>query len=138
MSLHSAHVLPDTAPVTRRNLSARTGSDLRVAPQRSANERIEISPCATSLIAQAVCSAPADVLIADRDRGARAFLPAAIAVVNDARRADTGRVERLIVALRPVWNALPDVRRISATEREELWMRLVTACIEEFYATRTS
>src|SRR3954468_13673825 len=85
-------------------------------------------------IASLVASTAPDVLLEDRAGTERRFRAAARPIVQEARRADPVRAERLIVALRQSWNALPEVRRVSTMERELLWTSLVSVCIEEFYS----
>ena len=43
--------------------------------------------------------------------------------------------EQLLVALKEIWNALPEVRGMSDTgERIRLLQRVVTMCIKEYYS----
>jgi hypothetical protein len=51
----------------------------------------------------------------------------------DARRRAV-RPEKLILALKNVWGALPELQERNAIRRPELLDRIVTICIEEYYA----
>jgi hemoglobin-like flavoprotein len=43
--------------------------------------------------------------------------------------------EHLLIALKDLWNALPEVRNMSATtEQVRLLQRVVTMCIKEYYS----
>ena len=55
------------------------------------------------------------------------------ALADDARARDDVRAELLLIELRHLWRELPEARRLEPRTHEELWDRLVTACIEEFY-----
>jgi hypothetical protein len=46
--------------------------------------------------------------------------------------------EDLIVILKDVWYALPDVRKLERTNSNNTLAHIVSACIEEFYATEVN
>ena len=55
--------------------------------------------------------------------------------MSEEARAESLHAEQVIVALKRVWESLPEVRR--ATDRQEqhrLLERVVTLCIQEYYA----
>ena len=57
------------------------------------------------------------------------------AVASEARTRDI-LPEHLLVALKGVWNALPEVRAIAdANEQTRLLQRVVTLCIKEYYGS---
>ena len=47
------------------------------------------------------------------------------------------RAEHLLIELRRIWRDIPEARYLDPRAHEELWDRLVTACIEEFYRSDT-
>jgi hypothetical protein len=51
-------------------------------------------------------------------------------------RARNLRPEQLIVIFKQVWSSLPEIQNRSGNRRQELLDRIVTMCIEEYYATR--
>jgi hypothetical protein len=56
-------------------------------------------------------------------------------LVEEARRTDPVRGERLLIELRRAWRALPAIQRLPVDgPGDELWDRLVLLCCEEFYA----
>ena len=64
-----------------------------------------------------------------------ALRAAAGRLAAEARARDPVRAERLLVALKPAWRALPAVQHAADTDaRSDLWDRLVRLCVEEFYA----
>lgn len=56
------------------------------------------------------------------------------ALCTDARTKSL-RPEHLIVIFKQVWGSLPEVQGRSANRRQDLLDRIVTICIEEYYAT---
>lgn len=55
-------------------------------------------------------------------------------VCDDARHRGL-RAEQLIITFKQVWATLPEVRKVPrGAEREEMLARLVSMCINEFYA----
>ena len=59
----------------------------------------------------------------------------ALRVISEEARAESLKVEQEIVALKRVWESLPEVRRASdRQEQARLLERVVTLCIEEYYA----
>ena len=69
-------------------------------------------------------------------READAALRAAVrCLAASARAQDPVRAERLLLAVKPVWRALPPHQNSAeADARAALWPRLVALCVEEFYA----
>ncbi len=56
-----------------------------------------------------------------------------VRMASDARE-KTMLPEHVLIALKEVWNALPEVRAMSdAAERIQLLQRVVTMCIKEYY-----
>ena len=56
------------------------------------------------------------------------------AVAVEAQRRHI-RAEQLIIALKQVWHAVPEVQQASTQqEQDRLLDRLITACIEEYYS----
>jgi hypothetical protein len=52
----------------------------------------------------------------------------------EARRAEPGRAERMVIALRAAWPTLPAVRRLPPGDgRERVLAHIVTLAIAEFY-----
>ena len=59
----------------------------------------------------------------------------ALRAMSAEARAESLRVEQVIVALKRVWESLPEVRRASdRQEQNRLLERVVTLCIQEYYA----
>ena len=59
----------------------------------------------------------------------------ALRAMSEEARAESLHVEQVIVALKRVWESLPEVRR--ATDRQEqnrILERAVTLCIQEYYS----
>jgi hypothetical protein len=55
--------------------------------------------------------------------------------MSDEARAESLHAEQVIVALKRVWESLPDVRRAAnRQEQNRLLERVVTLCIQEYYA----
>ena len=65
-----------------------------------------------------------------------AELPVAARLLADAARAaDPVRGEQLVIALKRAWPVLPEVQHLpTGGPREAVWNRLVTLCVEAFYA----
>ena len=76
---------------------------------------------------------PPHVLLGDDARDAQPLRQAARVLANDARSHDAVRAERLLIELRRIWRELPEARHFDLRTHEQLWSRLVTACVEEFY-----
>jgi len=63
---------------------------------------------------------------------------AARLIAGEARALDPVRAERLLIALKAVWAALPEVQMLPpGGPREAFRDRLVACCIEEFYSPTT-
>lgn len=45
------------------------------------------------------------------------------------------RVEKIIILLKSIWNGLPEVQGRTTSSRQDLLDRLITICVEEYYAT---
>ena len=59
----------------------------------------------------------------------------ALRAMSREARAESLHAEQVIVALKRVWESLPEVRRASdRQEQNRLLERVVTLCIEEYYA----
>ena len=76
---------------------------------------------------------PAHVLLADDGHADQPLRDVARALADDARARDAVRAERLLIDLRRIWRDIPETRYLDPRAHEELWDRLVTACVEEFY-----
>lgn len=57
------------------------------------------------------------------------------ALCTDARARNL-RPEQLILIFKQVWSSLPEIQNRIGNRRQELLDRIVTICIEEYYATR--
>ncbi len=62
-------------------------------------------------------------------------LRAALTQLSDEARAKGVRAEQLIILLKQVWNGLP-MPAVPRDERARMLERLVTLCINEYYADR--
>lgn len=78
---------------------------------------------------------PTHVLLGDGAHDEQPLRHAARALAADARTRDAVRAERLLIELRRMWRDLPEARHLEPKAHDQLWERLVTACIEEFYRT---
>jgi hypothetical protein len=59
----------------------------------------------------------------------------ALRAMSEEAHAESLKVEQVIVALKRVWESLPEVRRASdRLEQNRVLERVVTLCIEEYYA----
>lgn len=58
------------------------------------------------------------------------------ALCVDARERNL-RPEQLILIFKQAWSGLPEIQVRSGNPRQELLDRIVTICIEEYYATRS-
>lgn len=76
---------------------------------------------------------PAQVLLARDGHLEQPLRDVARALADDARARDAVRAERLLIELRRIWRDIPETRYLDPKANEELWDRLVTACVEEFY-----
>jgi hypothetical protein len=76
---------------------------------------------------------PAHVLLASDGNVDQPLRDVARALADDARARDAVRAERLLIDLRRIWRDIPETRHLDPEAHEELWDRLVTACVEEFY-----
>jgi hypothetical protein len=76
---------------------------------------------------------PAHLLLADGGHVHQPLRDVARTLANDARARDAVRAERLLIDLRRIWHDIPEMRYLDPKSHEELWDRLVTACVEEFY-----
>jgi hypothetical protein len=90
-------------------------------------------PSGVSELRRIVANTPTYVLLQDDPHATKALRTAARALADEARAHDAVRAERLLIELRRVWRELPEARRLEPQAYEQLWERLVTACIEEFY-----
>ena len=58
------------------------------------------------------------------------------AMCDVAHREDL-RVEQLLITLKQVWHTLPEARELpSGRERNEILARIISTCIEEYYAVQ--
>lgn len=78
---------------------------------------------------------PTHVLLGDGAHAEQPLRHAARALAADARARDSVRAERLLIELRRMWRELPEARHLDPKAHDQLWERLVTACIEEFYGS---
>ena len=76
---------------------------------------------------------PAHVLLSDESQIGQPLRDVARMLAEEARARDAVRAERLLIELRHMWRDLPEARHLEPRAHEQLWQRLVTACIEEFY-----
>ena len=93
--------------------------------------RAELS--GVSELRRMVANTPMYVRVQEDPHAAQALRSAARALAEEARAQDAIRAERLLIDLRRIWRELPETRRLQPEAHEQLWERLVTACIEEFY-----
>ena len=82
---------------------------------------------------RAIANTPTHELLAIEDAQVQPLREIARALAAEARALDAVRAERLLIELRRVWRDLPEARRLEPQAHDELWDRLVRACIEEFY-----
>ncbi len=69
----------------------------------------------------------------DSDGEIESVRPALRAIALEAR----GRrilAEHLLITLKDVWHALPQVRQVDNEDRQKLLQRLVTLCVREYYS----
>jgi len=99
---------------------------------QSEDARTEL-PSGAAELRRVVANTPAYVLLQDDPHGTQSIRSAARALAEEARAQDATRAERLLIALRRIWRELPEARRLEPEAHDQLWERLVTACIEEFY-----
>ena len=89
-------------------------------------------PRAVADLRRVIAETPTHQLLAD-SHASQPLRTIARALAHDARSRDATRGELLVMDLRRIWRELPEARRLEPRAHEELWERLVTACIEEFY-----
>jgi len=90
-------------------------------------------PSGVAELRRIVANTPPYVLLQDDPHGTQSIRSAARALADEARAHDAVRAERLLIELRRIWRELPEARKLEPEAHEQLWERLVTACIEEFY-----
>ena len=73
-----------------------------------------------------------DIRISDRDVQMRMLLRR---ICDDARARDV-HVEQLIVLLKETWHELPQAALMSHSDAEAVLSRVVSLCIDEYYAPR--
>jgi len=76
---------------------------------------------------------PAHSLLAGDSLAPHPLRNVARTLATAARSYDDVRAERLLIELRRMWRDLPETRQLEPRTHEQLWDRLVAACIEEFY-----
>jgi hypothetical protein len=70
------------------------------------------------------------------ESSASSTLHSALMSMSAEARAKAILPEQLLVVLKDVWNALPEVRAMpDATEQVRLLQRVVTMCIKEYYSS---
>ena len=90
-------------------------------------------PTGSAELRRVLSDTPTHVLLAAETSAERPLRHAARALADEARARDAVRAERLLIELRRIWRDIPEARYLDPRAHEELWDRLVTACIEEFY-----
>jgi hypothetical protein len=99
----------------------------------------EYSASGLAELRRVLAETPPHVLLADDAQAHQPLRCLARVLADDARARDAVRAERLLIELRRMWRDLPEARHLPPEAHEQLWQRLVTACIEEFYrSARTS
>jgi hypothetical protein len=68
----------------------------------------------------------------ERDADLESVQPALRAVAREARERKIF-AEHLLITLKDVWYALPQIRQTENEEQQRLLQRLVTLCIREYY-----
>lgn len=101
---------------------------MMMAPDSTPN-RPRLSPAAIDALESALQSYLAD------SNEVGALQPALRNIASEAREKNM-RAEELLVLLKNVWFALPQIRRMQEGETQSrLLQRVVTLCIREYYAT---
>lgn len=125
-------VLPRSSPPDRR--AARLVA-LAAAPWAPASEQPSgFSDCGVAALRAAV--AECGQVDAGRHAPASPTLEAAVRdLVAEARAVGMVYGEQLLIALKRVWTALPEVQALPrGGAREAAWDRLVALCVQAFYA----
>ena len=94
-------------------------------------------PTGSAELRRVLSDTPAHVLLADETGAEQPLRQAARVLADEARARDAVRAEHLLIELRRIWRDIPEARYLDPRAHEELWDRLVTACIEEFYRSDT-
>ena len=107
-----------------------TGGALAAVPRSSAG---------VAALTRAIRTYGADALCAprslDESDAARAMRAACALLAREARTVDPVRAERLLRTLKTLWPTLPEIQALlPGAPRDGLWSRVVTVCVEEFYA----
>ena len=96
---------------------------------------VDLTP-GLSALARTLTAYPSDALLVRASAADAELRAAARLLAAEARAADPVRCERLLMALRDGWKALPEVQRLPVEPQQKaLWDRLVAVCVEEFYAS---
>lgn len=90
-------------------------------------------PSGAAELRRVLSDTPAHVLLTSDGRVDQPLRDVARILADDARARDAVRAERLLIDLRRIWSEIPETRYLDPKDHEELWDRLVTACVEEFY-----
>ena len=86
-------------------------------------------------LAAVIAESPAPALLDPGTPAGAAFTQAVRDIVFRVRQIDPVHSERLIIALRAAWRMTPELRLLADDGlREALWNRLLTVCVETFYA----
>jgi hypothetical protein len=72
--------------------------------------------------------------LSDRSGTADSQISEALGRICKEARRDQIPPERLLVAFKGIWGSLPEVRRLPLDEATDEVRRLVTLCIERYYA----
>lgn len=85
-------------------------------------------------VGEIIARSPAQLLIDETTPDGQAFERAVRDIVLRVRQIDPIHIERVIIALRQSWRALPELRLVSDDGvREAMWNRVLTICLETFY-----
>jgi hypothetical protein len=95
---------------------------------------VTLSASALATLALIISSNPVDELLTRDSRAFTALRAAAHVLALEARALDDRRGERFVVALRAAWPRIaPPVHHQADGKHDQLWDRLVSTCLEEFY-----
>jgi hypothetical protein len=100
---------------------------------RHADNSSHEQPSGVAELRRVLSETPARLLLAHDAQVDQPLRHVARALADDARARDAVRAERLLIDLRRIWRDIPETRTLDPQAHEELWDRLVTACIGEFY-----
>ncbi|HEX6598402.1 MAG TPA: hypothetical protein VF034_03710 [Gemmatimonadaceae bacterium] len=90
-------------------------------------------PAGITELRRVLSDTPARVLLTDDGHVEQPLRELARVLADHARARDAVRAERLLIDLRRTWHDIPETRHLDPQTHEQLWDRLVKACIEEFY-----